>query len=94
MWNLCEAGAPRAPFGAVLACELEADGSVGAHLQEELAEIVIVVEGEGTACVGGGGPVALSAGSVVEVPKGHTLALANGSSTGVLRYLIVKASAA
>ena len=89
VWNLCEAD-PRPPFGAVLACELEGGGSVGTHLQQELAEIVIVVEGRGVAHVAGA-PVTLHPGAVVEVPVGHTLTLANGSPHDPLRYLIVKA---
>ena len=89
VWNLCAAG-PRPPFGAVLACELEGGASVGTHLQQELAEIVIVVEGQGVAHVAGA-PARLQPGAVVQVPLGHTLALANGSPEQPLRYLIVKA---
>jgi len=89
VWSLCADG-PRPPFGAVLACELEGGSSVGTHLQQELAEIVIVVEGQGVAQVAGA-PVTLHPGAVVEVPLGHTLALVNGSPREPLRYLIVKA---
>ena len=89
VWNLCTPG-PRRPFGAVLACELEGGASVGTHLQQELAEIVIVMEGRGVAHVAGA-PMPLHPGAVVEVPLGHTLALANGSDQAPLRYLIVKA---
>lgn len=89
VWNLCAAG-PARPFGAVLACELEGAASVGTHLQHEHAEIVIVMEGQGVAHVAGV-PMALHPGAVVEVPLGHTLALANGSDHDPLRYLIVKA---
>jgi mannose-6-phosphate isomerase-like protein (cupin superfamily) len=89
VWNLCAAG-PRRPFGAILACELEGGASVGPHIQQELAEIVIVMEGQGVAHVAGA-TVTLHPGAVVEVPLGHTLALANGSPLDPLRYLIVKA---
>jgi mannose-6-phosphate isomerase-like protein (cupin superfamily) len=89
VWNLCDEG-PTPPFGAVLACELEGGGSVGDHLQQELAEVVIVIEGEGVARAGGS-PVALRPGVVVEVPLGRTLAIENASSDLPLRYLIVKA---
>jgi uncharacterized cupin superfamily protein len=89
VWSLCDAG-PAPPFGAVLACELEAGGSVGAHVQQEFAEVVIVLEGEGVARVNGA-TTAMKPGVVVEVPLGHTLALENASSERPLRYLIVKA---
>jgi mannose-6-phosphate isomerase-like protein (cupin superfamily) len=86
---LCAEG-PRPPFGAILACELEGGGSVGAHQQEELAEVLIVIEGEGAARVGGA-PVSVRPGVVVEIPLGQTLALENASPDRPLRYLLVKA---
>jgi mannose-6-phosphate isomerase-like protein (cupin superfamily) len=89
VWNLCDAG-PRPPFGAVLACELEGGGSVGAHVQRDFAEVLIVVEGEGVARVGDA-PVVMQPGAVVELPLGQTLALENASAERPLRYLIVKA---
>ena len=89
VWNLCDAD-PQPPFDAILACELEAAGSVGAHLQQEFSEVVIVVEGEGVARVGGS-PVIMQPGVVVELPLGQTLALENTSPERPLRYLIVKA---
>jgi uncharacterized cupin superfamily protein len=89
VWSLCDA--PRPPFGAILACELEGGGSVGAHVQQELAEVVIVIEGEGVARVGGGSPTVMRPGVVVELPLGQTLALENASREAPLRYLIVKA---
>jgi mannose-6-phosphate isomerase-like protein (cupin superfamily) len=89
VWNLC-AAEPRPPFGAILACELEGGGLVGPHQQQEFAEVLIVVEGEGVARVGES-PVTLHAGVVVELPLGQTLALENGSPGRPLRYLIVKA---
>jgi quercetin dioxygenase-like cupin family protein len=89
VWNLCDAS-PAPPFGAVLACELEGGGRVGPHVQQEFAEVVIVVEGEGTARVAGS-PVTLQPGVVVQVPLGQVLALENRSPEQPLRYLIVKA---
>jgi glyoxylate utilization-related uncharacterized protein len=89
VWSLCDTG-PAPPFGAVLACELEGGGSVGAHVQQECAEVVIVLEGEGVARVDGA-PRALRPGVVVELRLGQTLALENASPERSLRYLIVKA---
>jgi quercetin dioxygenase-like cupin family protein len=90
VWNLCGAP-PSPPFGAILACELEGGGSVGAHVQQEFAEVLIVVEGQGVARVGDV-LLSLRAGAVVEIPFGRTLAIENGSPAHPLRYLIVKAS--
>jgi mannose-6-phosphate isomerase-like protein (cupin superfamily) len=89
VWSLCDSG-PRPPFGAILACELEGAGSVGAHVQQEFAEVLIVVEGEGVARVGRS-PMVIQPGVVVEIPLGQTLALENASPEHPLRYLIVKA---
>ncbi|HEV3031766.1 MAG TPA: cupin domain-containing protein [Polyangia bacterium] len=89
VWNLC-AAKTALPFGAILACELEGGGSVGLHLQQEFAEVLIVVEGEGVARVGES-PIAVHAGVVVQIPLGETLALENASPELPLRYLIVKA---
>jgi mannose-6-phosphate isomerase-like protein (cupin superfamily) len=89
VWNLA-AGEPRAPFAAVLACELEPAGSVGTHVQEHFAEIVVVLEGRGTARVDGV-PRPIEPGALVELPLGKTLALENGSELEPLRYLIIKA---
>jgi uncharacterized cupin superfamily protein len=89
VWSL-GAAAPMQPFAAILACELEAGGTVGTHVQSDLSEIVIVLEGEGTASVDGA-TARLGAGSVVELPLGKTLAIENGSANGPLRYLILKA---
>jgi mannose-6-phosphate isomerase-like protein (cupin superfamily) len=89
VWSLCDSG-PRPPFGAILACELEEAGSVGTHLQQEFAEVVIVVEGEGVAQVGGA-PIVMQPGVVLEIPLGQTLTLENMSLERPLRYLIVKA---
>jgi mannose-6-phosphate isomerase-like protein (cupin superfamily) len=89
VWSLCASG-PRPPFGAILACELEASGSVGAHVQQEFAEVLIVVEGAGMARVGAS-PMALQPGVVLEISLGQTLALENLSPERPLRYLIIKA---
>lgn len=80
------------PFTAALACELEPGGSVGAHVQQEFAEIVIFTEGQGFASVNGA-EQAIAPGSVVALPLGKVLALRNGSREEPLRYLIIKAAA-
>lgn len=90
VWAL--AARPALPFTAVLACELEPSGSVGAHVQEQYPEIVIAVSGRGLVRVNDM-PVAFAAGQVVELAQGHTLAIDNTSSTEPLRYLIIKARA-
>jgi quercetin dioxygenase-like cupin family protein len=77
------------PFTAVLACELSPGGRVGTHQQEQYPEIVVVTDGEGTAELDGA-PCALGVGSMIALPLGSTLSLANGSSEHPLRYLIVK----
>lgn len=88
VWSLVDA--PMAPFTAVLACELEPDASVGAHVQQQYPELVIAVAGSGSVNVDG---VArpFSAGSVIELGLGQVLAIANVSTDESLRYLIVKA---
>ncbi len=89
VWNLLgQRTAP--PFDAVLACELEPDGSVGTHVQQHAHEVVVVVTGEGSAQVEGITQM-LEPGSVVWLPKGHRLALQNASADNPLNYLIVKA---
>lgn len=88
VWDL--APSPRLPFGAVLACELEPGGSVGSHVQEHFAEVVIGLEGAGSVVVNGV-RAELRPGSVIELPFGHILAISNESSGEPLRYLIVKA---
>jgi quercetin dioxygenase-like cupin family protein len=88
VWNLT----PQAPepFTAILSCELSPDGSVGPHVQEHFPEIVVGVEGEGSASVDG---VAhpLGAGHVVHLPLGSVLAIENRSAHAPLRYMIIKA---
>jgi mannose-6-phosphate isomerase-like protein (cupin superfamily) len=88
IWNL--AATPVAPFTALLACELDPRGLVGAHVQEEYPEVVIVVEGRGEAKVAGE-PITLAPGATVFLPLGETLALENASASEPLRYIIVKA---
>ena len=90
VWALTATPAP--PFTAVLACELEPAGSVGAHVQEQYPEIVIGISGSGIVKVNDV-PIAFSAGRVVELAQGHTLSISNGSSSESLRYLIIKAQA-
>lgn len=89
VWDLLgQAGL--APFTAALACELAPGGSVGTHLQSDYPEIVIFTAGEGRVEVGGiSRPVA--AGSLVALPLGQTLAIANASASTPLHYIIVKA---
>jgi hypothetical protein len=91
VWALL--AAPALPFTAALACELEPGASVGAHVQEQDPELVIGVSGIGTATVAGV-ELPLAGGSVVELPLGQTLAIANGSRDVPLRYLIIKAAPA
>ena len=88
VWNLLagEAG----PFTAVLSCELAPAGSVGRHVQQDFAEIVIGLEGDGRASVNGQAH-ALCPGDIVYLPLGAVLAIDNVSSQAPLRYLIVKA---
>jgi len=83
---------PALPFTAVLACELEAGGSVGAHVQEQFPELVIGLSGSGRTRVDGVA-AAFAAGSVVELGRGQTLSIVNASSDAPLRYLIIKAQA-
>ncbi len=79
-----------APFQAVLQCELEAGGVVGAHVQQEHPEIIIGLFGEGEATVSGE-THRLEAGDVVYLAHGQTLSLRNASDAQPLGYLIIKA---
>ena len=88
IWSLIQRQLPR--FSAVLWCELEPGGHVGRHVQQEASEIVVVLEGEGTAHVSGK-PQTLQPGSVVSLPLGDQLELRNTSTSEPMRYLIVKA---
>lgn len=81
-----------APFTATLACELEPAGTVGTHVQQDDAELVHILEGEGVAVVNGV-PRSVLPGSVVALPFGSTLALENATTDRPLRYLITKARA-
>ncbi len=88
VWSLLSGAAE--PFTAVLSCELSAGGSVGPHVQEQFAEIVVGVAGKGEATVDGQARP-LGPGDVVHLPLGATLALANRDPNAPLRYLIIKA---
>ena len=90
VWDLLGA-AQIPPFTAALACELAPGGRVGTHLQEHYPEIVVVTEGEGTAELDGAA-CPIGVGSLIALPLGSTLAIANGSADRPLRYLIVKAA--
>lgn len=79
------------PFAAALACELDPAGSVGVHVQTDAAEIVVCLEGHGTATVDGAAR-ALRPGAVVYLPLGGRLALRNDARDAPLRYLIIKAA--
>jgi quercetin dioxygenase-like cupin family protein len=93
VWNLlAEFTAMPAPFTAVLSCELDPGGSVGAHVQDQFPELVVGLEGDGEATVDGE-PRALGPGDVVHLPLGSVLTLRNRSDTAALRYLIIKARA-
>jgi quercetin dioxygenase-like cupin family protein len=80
------------PFTAILSCELDAGGSVGRHVQQEFAEVVIGVSGSGEATVDEQ-PLPLRAGDVVHVPLGAVLSIDNRDSQQSLCYLIIKARA-
>jgi len=76
----------------VLACELEPGAKVGAHVQQEYPEILVGISGSGQVAVGAEAR-AFSAGQVVHLPLGETLAIDNTAGHGPLRYLIIKAFA-
>lgn len=90
VWSLVDA--PKLPFTAVLACELEPGASVGTHVQEYFPELVIGISGTGSVTVNGVASE-FGAGKVVELALGHTLAITNASHQTPLRYLIIKSSA-
>lgn len=91
VWDLL-GGSPAPPFSAVLSCELDPGGSVGAHVQERDPEIVIGLEGDGEVEVSGR-PRTLGPGDVVHLPLGGVLTIRNRSKAEPLRYLIIKAAA-
>lgn len=90
VWSLSLDACP--PFTVSLACELEPAGTVGTHVQQDDAELVHILEGEGVAVVDGAARLVLP-GSVVALPFGSTLALENATTDQPLRYLITKARA-
>jgi mannose-6-phosphate isomerase-like protein (cupin superfamily) len=87
VWSLMDGALP--PFDCVLGCELDPNGVVGTHVQQQCTEVVIVTEGHGEATVGAE-KIALRPGTVVRLPLGEKLSLENGSEVDALRYLIVK----
>jgi mannose-6-phosphate isomerase-like protein (cupin superfamily) len=87
VWSLMDGALP--PFDCVLGCELDPEGVVGTHVQQQCTEVVIVTEGHGEARVGDQ-KIALAPGTVVRLPLGEKLSLTNGSEVDALRYLIVK----
>ena len=78
------------PFEAVLACELDPSGSVGAHRQATADELLLVIEGQATAGVDGE-LRHVETGSLVALPLGSLMTLENKSAEQPLRYLIIKA---
>jgi mannose-6-phosphate isomerase-like protein (cupin superfamily) len=93
VWNLLadHSHTPH-PFTAVLSCELDPGGHVGAHVQQQFPEIVVGLSGDGEAWVDGE-PTPLGEGDVVYLPLGSTLELRNHSTVAPLAYLIIKARA-
>jgi quercetin dioxygenase-like cupin family protein len=87
VWDL---GARTPPFTAVLYCELEPAGRVGAHKQDADEEVVIVIEGEAVLYVDRKAHACVP-GSAVALPLGATLEIDNASIEAPVRYLIVKA---
>lgn len=92
VWSLLPAGPVTAPFSAVLLCELDPGGSVGAHRQERDGEIVIGLSGRGLATVDGRARP-LEPHAVVPLPLGSVLSIENLSAEEALTYWIVKATA-
>jgi quercetin dioxygenase-like cupin family protein len=90
VWNLLGRALPVPPFSAVLACELEPSGSVGAHRQERDSELIVGLDGQGRVSVDGQQRPLLRH-DVVALPVGAVLTIQNLSDTEPLRYLIVKA---
>lgn len=90
VWNLLGPALPVPPFSAVLACELDPSGSVGAHRQERDSEIVVGLDGQGRVTVNGQERPLLRH-DVIPLPVGAVLTIENLSDSEPLRYLIVKA---
>jgi len=91
VWSLLQERAE--PFTAVLSCELDPSGHVGRHKQQEFPEIIIGIEGDGEATIGGVRR-ALGPGDTVYLPLGEVMELRNLSESAPLRYLIIKARTA
>ncbi|HEY8432759.1 MAG TPA: cupin domain-containing protein [Sandaracinaceae bacterium] len=89
VWDLL-GRASAEPFTAVLWCALEPGGRVGPHVQEHFPEIVVGLDGDGEATVGGA-VHPLMPGDVVYLPLGAVLSITNRSRDEPLSYLIVKA---
>ena len=90
IWNLMSS-TPLPPFTTALWCSLEPGADVGRHRQEEDAELVICISGNGTAQVDDD-THPLRPGSLVQLPLGAILALRNHDRDHPLEYLILKAS--
>lgn len=90
VWNLLGA-TPAPPFTTVLSCELSEGGSVGRHVQQRDAEIVVGLSGCGEARVNGK-PIPFGPGAVVHLPFGAALELVNERTDATLTYLIIKAT--
>ena len=88
IWNLL-AGRKMPPFSAALWCELEANGVVGRHRQQQDPEIIICTSGEGEATIGKH-THKMAKGTFLYVPLGVSLSLRNSSGLP-LCYLIIKA---
>jgi quercetin dioxygenase-like cupin family protein len=91
VWSLLQERAE--PFTAVLSCELDPGGHVGRHKQQEFPEIVVGIDGDGEATIGGVRR-SLGPGDTVFLPLGEVMELRNLSESAPLRYLIIKARVA
>ena len=89
VWDLLK-NAGTAPFSAVLFCPLAPGGSVGKHAQQRDPELVMAMDGMGTATVDGK-DIPMPPLTVVSVPFGSTLALRNNSKEEPFLYVIIKA---
>lgn len=78
------------PFTAVLACELDPQATVGAHLQPHYDELIMVINGIGTASINKQ-DYSLTAGTVLYLKQGSILAIHNHHAEERLCYWIVKA---
>jgi quercetin dioxygenase-like cupin family protein len=77
------------PFTAVLACELEPQATVGAHLQPHYDELIMVTHGVGTAYINQQ-DYSLNTGTVLYLKQGSVLAIHNHHTEERLCYWIVK----